>query len=64
MILGFSTAQILRAYLAAAVALGAAAYVSGVVTADICHAYAEGIVVGQPLEAGGNSARARPMLCA
>lgn len=47
MILGLAPARLLRLYLAAAVTLGAGAYVGGAVTADICAAYDLGTIAGR-----------------
>jgi hypothetical protein len=53
MILGLRRARLVRMYFVAAAVLGSAAYVSGAVSADICHAYRSGSVAGD-----------RPTLCA
>ncbi|HEX8257296.1 MAG TPA: hypothetical protein VF589_06655 [Allosphingosinicella sp.] len=47
MIFGLAPARLLRLYFAAAVTLGAGAYVGGAVTADICAAYDSRTVVGR-----------------
>jgi hypothetical protein len=56
MILGLRRTQIVRLYLCTAAALGSAAYVSGAVSADICHAYQNGRVASL-------SSAERPPLC-
>jgi hypothetical protein len=58
-------AQLVRLYCIAALALGAAAFASGAVTADICDAHRFGTFAGDKpslcfVEGGAESAAARP----
>jgi hypothetical protein len=56
-------ARLLRAYSLALVSLGAAAYISGGVTADICSAYEMRRVVGANVPAAGAPSLDAPALC-